>query len=332
MTWNDDYVDEEAYLAVREAARSAYRRAAEMILPTISQAMVAGAGQSISDEEWMALTQDVSDAYGDVYLDAVINAGAELGVMPSDEDLLSILAEQEQAVQTFASTLRGMVDLFAEDAITSGDPIEQIQERLLDAGQSPLNPRKADMFARTATTTAVNSGFESSFREAGLAAKSWITQRDDRVRDSHGAVDRDVVPAGEEFMVGGYPARFPGDPRLPIEQRINCRCILGWVDGGGIRRAVTATKKDLYSMARQLDIRGRSKMNKPELQLSVIKELCLQGLASGADCPQRLEDMNMASLLTYGRLGNVRGRYRMRKSQLLAEVLDAFTNIASITL
>lgn len=327
MGWNDEYVDEEAFLAVRDAARRAYRRAAEMVLPRIAESMVAAAGQSISDQEWFELTEEVSDAYGDAYLDAIVNAGAELGVMPSDDDLLAILAQQEEAVNDFASTLRGYVDMFSEDVVTQGLPIEEIQNRILDAGQSPLNPRKADTFARTATASAVNAGFESSFRAAGIAAKSWITQRDDRVRESHGAVDRDVVPAGEMFMVGGYEARFPGDPRLPIEQRINCRCVLGWVDGGGIRRAVSGTRKELYSMARQLEVPGRSKMNKAELQVSVIRELCLQGLAGGTDCTNRLEEMNMGTLLTYGRLGNVRGRYRMRKATLI----DALRGVFDIT-
>ena len=333
MVWRgDDYIDEETYLAVRDAARRAYRRAAEMVAPQIEKALVAAAGQSISDQEWWLLTEEVSDAYGDAYLDAVINAGAELGFMPSDDDLLSILAEQEAVVEGFASQMRGLIDLFSDDMLRQNVPLDEIQQRLFDAGQSPLNPRKADTFARTATNTAVNAGFESSFRAAGIAAKSWITQRDDRVRESHGAVDRDVVPAGETFMVGGYEARFPGDPSLPIALRINCRCILGWVDGGGVRRAVTATKKDLYSMARQLEVPGRSRMNKPELQLSVVRELCLQGLASGTDCTNRLEDMNMATLLTYGRLGNVRGRYRMRKPQLLAALADLFQVVEAIGL
>jgi len=332
VVWRDDYIDEEAYLAVRDAAREAYRRAAEMVAPRIEKAMVAAAGQSISEEEWLQLTQDVSDAYGDVYLDAVINAGAELGVMPSDADLLSILAEHEAAVEGFSSSLRGLVDMFTADVLEQQLPISEIQQRLLDASSSPLNPNKADMFARTATNTAANQGFESTFRAAGLAAKSWITQRDDRVRDSHGAVDRDTVPAGETFMVGGFEARYPGDPKLPIAQRINCRCILGWVDGGGVRRAVTATRKDLYSMARQLEIPGRSKMNKAELQTAVIRDLCLQGMAAGSDCTNRLDEMNMASLLTYGRLGNIRGRYRMRKPQLLAAVAEAFTFVVSIGL
>ncbi len=331
MAFRDDFIDEETYLAVRDAARSAYRRAAEMVAPQIERALVAAAGQSISDQEWFQLTEEVSDAYGDAYLDAIVNAGAELGVLPSDADLLSILAEQEAAVEGFAAQMRGLVDLFSEDMLRQQIPLEEIQQRLFDAGQSPLNPRKADMFARTATNTAVNAGFESTFKGAGLAARSWITQRDDRVRESHAAVDRDVVAAGENFTVGGYEARFPGDPNLPIGLRINCRCILGWVDGNGVRQALSAKRSDLYGIARQLEIPRRSKMTRGELQASVIRAMCLQGLAAGTDCPSRFEDMNMATLLTYGRIGNVRGRYRMRKPQLIAALVAAFQSVATLS-
>lgn len=331
MAFRDDFIDEETYLAVRDAARAAYRRAAEMVAPQIEKALVAAAGQSISDQEWFQLTEEVSDAYGDAYLDAIINAGAELGVMPSDSDLLSILAEQEAAVEGFAAQMRGLIDLFSEDMLRQQVPLEEIQQRLFDAGQSPLNPRKADMFARTATNTAVNAGFESTFKGAGLAARSWITQRDDRVRESHAAVDRDVVAAGENFMVGGYEARFPGDPNLPIGLRINCRCILGWVDGNGIRQALTAKRTDLYRIARQLEIPNRSKMTRGELQASVIRMMCMQGLAAGTDCPSRFEDMNMATLLTYGRVGNIRGRYRMRKAALIVALIEAFQAVATLS-
>lgn len=331
MAFRDDYIDEETYLAVREAARRAYRRAAEMVLPKIEQALTAAAGQSISDQDWFALTEEVSDAYGDAYLDAIINAGAELGVMPSDDDLLSILAEQEAAVEGFAAQMRGLIDVFTEDMLSGQVPLSEIQQRLFDAGQSPLNPRKADMFARTATNTAVNAGFETTFKASGLAARSWITQRDNRVRESHAAVDRDVVAAGENFMVGGFEARFPGDPTLPIGLRINCRCILGWVDGNGIRQAISATRNELYRTARELDIKGRSRMSKPELQAAVVREMCLQGLAAGTDCPSRFEDMNMATLLTYGRIGNVKGRYRMRKAELIAELFEAFQAVATLS-
>ena len=63
--------------------------------------------------------------------------------------------------------------------------------------------------------------------------KSWITVDDDRVRESHERAgenysidgnDPGPIAVDEDFMVGGWPASGPHDPRLPAEERINCRC------------------------------------------------------------------------------------------------------------
>lgn len=319
------HIDADIYTDVIQASRAAYRRVAELVAPRLTANLVAAAGQTISEDEWEAVLADVSEAYGDAYLDAVVAGGIALGVLPPDDDLLVLLESQSESVSDLAGIIRSLLDVFLENAVIEGLPADEIRERLLSAPSSPLNPRKADAFARTAANTAVNAGFAAAFKAAGVPAISWITQRDDRVRDAHVAVDRDVIPNGDRFMVDGHEARYPGDPALPIGLRINCRCMLGWVDGDQVKRAVDARRADLYNMARQLNIRGRSKMRKAQLQLAVIETLCLQGLASGTDCPDTFDDMNMATLLVHARLGRIRGRYRMRRHQLLDAVKDAFT-------
>lgn len=325
------YFDPEVYEAVVRASRAAYRRAAELVAPRITASLVAAAGQYISEAEWAILTEEVSDAYGDAYLDALTSAGIEFRVLPSDSVVLDRLALQDAAVADLASTIRELLESFLGQMVEEGVPALEIQDRLLDAAASPLNSRKADMFARTATNTAINSGFEASFRAAGIPAVSWITRRDDRVRESHAEVDRDIVPTGSMFDVGGYEARYPGDPALPIGLRINCRCMLGWVDGSQVKRAVNSTRAEVYGVARELNIPNRSKMRKPELQLAVIEELCLQGLAVGPDCPDVLDDMNVATLLTYARVGGIKGRYRMRRPALLEAVRERFRDVESPT-
>lgn len=318
------YVDPEIFEAVIRESRAAYRAAVDLVAPQIT-ALVAGAGQTISDAEWEALTLGVSDAQGDGYMDAVIAAAVLFGVLPTDDQLAKLIVLQENAMNDLASAIRASLDEFTETIIEDEIPSDLVLDLLLDSPMSPLNPRKADVLARTSTTASINAGFDASFQASGVAAKSWITQRDDRVREAHVAVDRDVVPIGGLFNVGGFDARFPGDPQLPIELKINCRCLLGWVDGDQVKQAVDATKKALYKTARQLNIPGRSRMNKPALQLAVINSLCLQGLAAGSDCPDVLDDMNMATLLTYARIAEIRGRYRMRRPELLDAVKTAFT-------
>jgi hypothetical protein len=62
----------------------------------------------------------------------------------------------------------------------------------------------------------------------GVTEKIWMTQRDNRVRDTgwHNAVDGMRVPIDGEFVAAGMRASHPGDIRLPIGERINCRCYL----------------------------------------------------------------------------------------------------------
>lgn len=62
----------------------------------------------------------------------------------------------------------------------------------------------------------------------GVTHKVWITQRDKRVRDTawHNSVDGMKVLIDDDFRAVGMTASHPGDIRLPVGERINCRCYL----------------------------------------------------------------------------------------------------------
>lgn len=53
--------------------------------------------------------------------------------------------------------------------------------------------------------------------------QTWVSMRDDRVRDSHADLDGEVRKVGEEFKTN---LKFPRDPNAPIEEVANCRCWL----------------------------------------------------------------------------------------------------------
>lgn len=318
-------VDADAVEAIMEAARTAYRRAALLVADRLPAAnLVAAAGQVISDAEWGELLEDVNDQYGDLYLDAVVAGGIALGILPPDAEIIGKLDEQEQSAAHLASILRDIInDLFA-DALRDQLNSATLRRNILDGPGSPLSVAKAETFARTAAAAAVNGGFRSAYKAAGVPAVSWITQRDDKVRDAHVTADRDVVPIDQPFTVGGHDAWYPGDPSLPIGLRINCRCVLGWVDGDQTRKALDATHRDLYKRARDLDVKGRSKMRKADLQAAVIQQMCLQGLSAGVDCPDRFTEMNMATLLVHARRADIPRRYRMRRHELVDAVTTAY--------
>ena len=62
----------------------------------------------------------------------------------------------------------------------------------------------------------------------GYTHKTWKTQADSRVRDTHfhNGVTNKRVPIDSDFRAGGLRAEQPGDPQLPPSDRIRCRCYL----------------------------------------------------------------------------------------------------------
>ena len=85
---------------------------------------------------------------------------------------------------------------------------------------------KAEQIARTATIPSSNAGSHATYIDApGVVGEEWLaTVTDNRTRPSHREADEQVVAPGTRFIVGGHTARFPGDPTLPLDELINCRC------------------------------------------------------------------------------------------------------------
>ena len=61
------------------------------------------------------------------------------------------------------------------------------------------------------------------------ATKTWVTMRDDAVRDIHAILDGTTKGLSELFNVKSDPPtkmEYPGQPSGPVEAWINCRCVL----------------------------------------------------------------------------------------------------------
>ena len=58
------------------------------------------------------------------------------------------------------------------------------------------------------------------------------TVGDDRVRDTHDAVDGDAIPFNSDFLVGGRHMSRPGDFRGGFAEIIDCRYSLALVRKG----------------------------------------------------------------------------------------------------
>jgi phage portal protein BeeE len=99
----------------------------------------------------------------------------------------------------------------------------------LAIGSDEMAISRASRVAQVEATTAVSAGQNATYEklvDAGrVGGRMWLSMRDDRVRDTHQSADSQVVRGTELFRVGGYECRFPGDPSLPPEERIGCRCV-----------------------------------------------------------------------------------------------------------
>jgi hypothetical protein len=152
------------------------------------------------------------DPWVSEYLNAV---GNRLVRLP-DEVYALIVAEIERGLR---------------EGLSVGD-VSATVDTLLTATGSERWPNRARTVARTETIGAVNAGL---FRAAQLDAqargdvapfKLWLATDDTRTRPTHRDAEGQRTLLSEPFVVGTARLMFPGDPRGPAGEVINCRCVL----------------------------------------------------------------------------------------------------------
>lgn len=127
------------------------------------------------------------------------------------------------------ATLTDVVDRAEQGGLTLAATVDLFLDQL---GASSINSQSRA--ARIARTLVIRASNFASWRAAQAHPldwlKNWVSVRDARVRPAHLDTDfSEPIPLGELFDVGGFPARFPADPRLPPSQSINCRCVLYYI-------------------------------------------------------------------------------------------------------
>ncbi len=83
---------------------------------------------------------------------------------------------------------------------------------------------RAETVGVTETNGGMNEGAITLFGHNGVTKKTWITELDKRVRETHVRVHGETVPITGKFMVNGYAMEAPGDRNAPASETVNCRC------------------------------------------------------------------------------------------------------------
>ncbi len=115
--------------------------------------------------------------------------------------------------------------------LSSDDIADNLKSDLGDKQSLTRASIIAGFVAHTAVSWAsLNTAKTVNRRIQNELKKEWISMRDSKVRDDHAAADGQIVGLNDFFLVGSEKLEFPGDPNGSIENTINCRCIIGYIN------------------------------------------------------------------------------------------------------
>lgn len=187
-----------------------------------------------SEEQIAALFLILGDDFDDTFAAAVKQAGtkayayAERAMGKSNWGVLAERAEEFSKLR--AGNLTDTPKLIVEsvqkavlEALRSKQSPLQLARRATEAAKA-ANETVGERMAETESTITMGTAVDSVMKAAGFTHKRWLSQRDDRVRDSHEHCDKQGwIPIGKTFANG---LKYPGQADAPLEEIVNCRCIL----------------------------------------------------------------------------------------------------------
>lgn len=146
-----------------------------------------------------------------------------------DPDLSDRVAEDLELIAARGAThigdrMRDDIAAALREAHDEGLGIPEMERILRQSVFADMRGWEAERAARTEGTTAAGKSTVESYRDAGAVGKGWLAEDDHRTRPTHREADGQTVPIGQPFQIDGHAADYPGDPDLPIDERIWCRC------------------------------------------------------------------------------------------------------------
>jgi hypothetical protein len=158
-----------------------------------------------------------------------VNVLLKRTIVQNKETITRIQTLQKDSLvktQTLAKTeqAKHVIDDMAE-LTAKGKPIEMQKHWL----RRKYNSNKVIMRALdTEAHSSMEIGKLVQAKDDGFTKKTWKTQGDNKVRKTswHSGVANMTVPIDEDFIVGSLRASAPADDRLPVGERVHCRCYL----------------------------------------------------------------------------------------------------------
>ena len=121
--------------------------------------------------------------------------------------------------RTTADQITAAVGMGFEAGMTMKELADFIGESVFS---TDMTANRAATIARTESIGALNAGELAAAKSSKVVTtKEWLSQQDDRVRDSHADLDGVEIPVDDMFDNG---CDHPGDENGDPEEVINCRC------------------------------------------------------------------------------------------------------------
>jgi HK97 family phage portal protein len=161
-----------------------------------------------------------------VYYNIIEDFGSEIRITkdfnPATEVIREwIAAHAAESIKTIAATELTAVKKIISDGVSQKLTTTQIA-RSIRSHYAENASYNAMRVARTETAAAAGFGQHEAARQSGVVkTKTWISSRDDRVRDSHAAIDGETRLLSEAYSNG---LMYPGDTSGSPPEFIQCRC------------------------------------------------------------------------------------------------------------
>ena len=192
-------------------------------------------------KKWMEIVfDDFFGVYGYFGIEGAEEVSGVIGMEINFDLSLPWIKDQAKAIlqtdlQTIINTSKDSLRVTISDVIAEGGTKDEVKNAVKDAVVAKYEKwtqnreSRSWRIARTETTSASNSAKIDSWvlaqTQTGIALeKEWIDTGDDDTRDSHIEAGGQRVPLNAQFSVGSGYGQYPGDPALPVEERVNCRC------------------------------------------------------------------------------------------------------------
>ncbi len=113
-------------------------------------------------------------------------------------------------------------------ALQNGESIQQAEIRLKDLPE--FDRKRARATARTEILAASSqANWESFMQSPSVEGKKWkhSGSKKSKPRETHVAMDGEVVGVDELFLVDGEFGMYPRDTTFSAKNRVNCGCVIG---------------------------------------------------------------------------------------------------------